>query len=92
MISVSFIGKHASYVVLRVEQQLRTMSVCYIENDASLPVVLRVKQQLKRNLSLCYLNSCFSLCYASCNTGALLEHGLCNFKPCLACFYEFSNS
>ena len=42
MISVSFIGKHASFVVLRVEQQLRTMSVCYIENDASLPVVMRV--------------------------------------------------
>ena len=42
MIPVSFIGKHASYVVLRVEQQLRTMSVCYLENDASLPVVMRV--------------------------------------------------
>ena len=42
MISVSFIGKHASYVVLRVEQQLRKMSVCYIENDAFLPVVMRV--------------------------------------------------
>ena len=39
IISVSFIGKHALYVVLRVEQQLRTMSVCYLENDASLPVV-----------------------------------------------------
>ena len=42
MISVSFIGKHASSVVLRVEQQLRTMSDGYIENDASLPVVMMV--------------------------------------------------
>ena len=42
IISVSLIEKHASYVVLRVVQQLRTMSVCYLENDASLPVVMRV--------------------------------------------------
>ena len=73
MISVSFIGKQASYVVLRVEQQLRTMSVCYLENDASLPVVMRVKQQLKCGLCLCYLKSCSSRCYASCNTGAHLS-------------------
>ena len=42
MISVSLIGKHAWHVVMRVEQQLSTISVCCIENDASSPVVMRV--------------------------------------------------
>ena len=42
MISVSFIGKHAPYVVMRVEQQLSTISVCCIENDASSLIVMRV--------------------------------------------------
>ena len=69
MISISFIGKHASHVVMRVEQQFEH-DICLLYRKRCFFACCYERLATAEAWSVfVLLKSCSFCCYASCNTG-----------------------